>query len=118
MLPTGSGWSRDRHSAVKSWRGVAVGAFIALTVPVAFILLSLLLDVGVLPPDQMHAPLFTMIMFSEVLLGPVGLAVAGWSAGVRGVVAWVLLLITAIPLLSAVWVISALMFGGATDSPF
>jgi hypothetical protein len=66
----------------------------------------------------MHAPWLTVIMFSELLLGPIGLAVAGWSAGVRGAVAWVLLLVTAIPLLSAVWVVSALMFGGATGSPF
>jgi hypothetical protein len=122
VLPTGSGWSRNRHSAVRSWRGVAAGALIALTVPVAFIILSLirslLLDSGVLPSNQVHAPWITMILFSEVFLGPIGLAVAGWSAGVRGVVAWVFLFIAAMPLLSAVWVVSALMFGGATGSPF
>lgn len=118
MLPTDSGWSPNRHSTSRSWRGVAGGALIALAVPAGFIILSLLLDVGVLAPDGMHAPWITMVAFSEVLLGPIGLAVAGWSAGVRGAVAWVLLLISAIPLLAAVWVVSVLMFGGATGSPF
>ena len=118
MLPTRSGWSPNRHSTIKSWWGVAVGALIALAVPVAFIVLALLLNSGVLPSDEMHAPWITMVALSEVLLGPIGLAVAGWSAGVRGVIAWVLLLVIAIPLLAAVWFVGVLMFGGATGSPF
>lgn len=53
----------------------------------------------------MHAPWITMVAFSQVLLGPIGLAVTGWSAGVSGLVAWVLPLVTAIPLLATVWIV-------------
>ncbi len=116
-MPTDPGWSRADDFAVKSWQGTAVGACIALVVPMAFFLLALLLKIGVVPSDQMHAPLLTLIMFSEVLLGPIGIVIAGWSAGVRGFVPWLFLIIVAAPLVGAVWIVSVLFFGGATGSP-
>lgn len=118
MQPTGSGWSGGDHRTVRSWRGVAIGGLIALVVPVTFFVLTLLVNGGALTADSIRAPWLTWILLSEVVLGPIGIVVAGWSAGVRGMPAWVLLLITAVPLLAAVWVASVLMFGGAKGSPF
>src|SRR5512140_1979159 len=115
---TGSGWSGADHRTVRSWRGVAIGGLIALVVPAFIFVLSLLVNIGALSADQVDVPWVTWILVSEVVIGPIGIVIAGWSAGVRGMPAWVLLLITAVPLLAGVWVASALMFGGATGSPF
>jgi hypothetical protein len=118
VVPTGSGWSARDHRRVKSWRGVGIGGCIALAVPAFIFVLSLLVNIGVLSADQVDLPWITWILVSELVIGPIGIMVAGWSAGVRGMPGWVLLLITAVPLLAGVWVASALIFGGATGSPF
>jgi hypothetical protein len=97
---------------------VAIGGFIALVVPVFVFVLSLLVNIGVLSADQVDVPWVTWILVSEVVVGPIGIVVAGWSAGVRGMPAWVLLLISAVPLLAGVWIASVLVYGGATGSPF
>ena len=61
----------------RSWRGVALGGVIALVVPVSLLLLAVLLESGIVSSDLPHDPLLTLIAFSEVLLGPVGIVVAG-----------------------------------------
>ena len=118
MVPTGPGWSTRDHRTVRSWRGVAIGGVIAVIVPVFIFVLSLLVNIGALSAGQVDVPWVTWILVSEVVIGPIGIVVAGWFAGVRSMPAWVLLLITAVPLLAGVWLASALMFGGATGSPF
>src|SRR5665811_2014584 len=40
---------------VKSWRGLVVGAFIALVVPISYWVLALLVENGIAPYDQTHA---------------------------------------------------------------
>jgi hypothetical protein len=97
---------------------VAIGGLIALVVPAFIFVISLLVNIGALSADQVDVPWVTWILVSEVVIGPIGIVVAGWSAGVRGMPGWVLLVITAVPLLAAVWLASAFMFGGATGSPF
>jgi hypothetical protein len=97
---------------------VAVGGLIALVVPASFIGLSSLVNIGVLGADQVDVPWLVWILVSEVVIGPVGITVAGWSAGIRSWPVWVLLYISAVPLLAGVWLVSVLMYGGATGSPF
>lgn len=118
MVRTDSGWSERDHRTVRSWRGVAIGALIALVVPLFIFVLILLVNVGALSADQVDVPWVTWILVSEVVIGPIGIVIAGWSAGVRSMAGWILLLITAVPLLAGVWLAAALMYGGATGSPF
>jgi hypothetical protein len=61
-------------------------------------------------------PLFA-ISLSEVLLGPLGIAVASWSAGLRGA-ALIGLTIVAIPVLVVFWFLSAATLSGALGEPF
>lgn len=118
MVPTRTGWSASDRRTVRSWRGVAIGALIALIVPVFIIVLSLLVDIGALSGDQVDVPWVIWVLVSEVVIGPIGIVVAGWSAGVRSMPGWTLLLISAVPLLAGVWLIAVLMYGGATGNPF
>ena len=117
MGPTGSGWTRNQ-ATVRSWRGVAVGGLIALVIPASIIGLSSLVNIGLLAADQVDVPWLTWILVSEVVIGPFGITVAGWSAGIRSLPAWVLLYISVVPLLAGVWLVSVLMYGGATGNPF
>ncbi len=106
---------------VESWRGLGVGAFIALVVPISYVVLARLVEVGIAPNDQVHTlvPLLDWILFPlGVLLGPIGIVVAGRSAGIRGAFGWLVLMIVAVPALAYLWFISALLYSGATGRPF
>ena len=105
----------------KSWRSVMVGASIALVVPISYWVLALLVENGIAPYDQTHA-LFDLIgllgWISLFLLGPIGIVIAGRSAGVRGALAWLALLIVAIPVLAFVWFVCVATLSGALGNPF
>ncbi|HEY5276079.1 MAG TPA: hypothetical protein VIK38_06020 [Coriobacteriia bacterium] len=118
-----SGWTQPANvgaRTVKSWRGLGVGAFIALVVPISFLVLARLAEAGITPSDQMHTlvPLLDTILFSGVLLGPIGIVVAGRSVGIRGALGWLVLMIVTVPALAYLWFISALLYSGATGRPF
>ena len=106
---------------VKSWWGPVVGAFIALVVPISYWVLALLVENGIAPYDQTHS-LFDLLgllgWISLFLLGPIGIVVAGRSAGVRGALAWLALLIVAIPVLAFVWFVCVATLGGTLGNPF
>jgi len=106
---------------VKSWLGVAAGAFIALVVPISYLALALLVKTGIVPSAQMQTLVHSLdwILFPwGVLLGPIGIVVAGSSAGVRGGCAWLVLIILAVPALASLWLYGALELGAATGNPF
>lgn len=105
---------------VKSRRGLVIGAFIALVVPISYWVLALLVENGIAPYDQMHSllNLFGLISLSELLLGPIGIVIAGRSAGVRGAIAWLVLIIVGIPLLAVVWFLCVATLSGALGNPF
>ncbi len=105
---------------VKSWWGLAVGLFIALVVPISFLVIAKLVENGLAPQDQMQASMgaLTAIALSEVLLGPIGIVIAGRSAGVRGVIAWLALIIVAVPVLAFVWFVCVATLSGALGDPF
>jgi hypothetical protein len=113
--------ANDRAMAVTFWRGLGIGAFIALVVPTVYVVLARLLEVGIVSRDQVHplVPLLDVILFPwGVLLGPIGVVVAGRSAGIRGVFGWFVLMFVAVPALASLWLFSVLVYSGATGRPF
>src|SRR5471032_2266900 len=71
-------------SIMRSGRGVAMGLLVALLVPILCLALAWLLGSGLVSYDQLRAlvnPWFGLA-FAEVLLGPIGIGIALWSAGV------------------------------------
>ena len=117
-----SGWTQPANvgaRTVKSWRGLGVGAFIALVVPISFLVLARLAEAGITPSDQMHTlvPLLDTILFSGVLLGPIGIVVAVRAAGFgRG--EGVAVGIVALPVSAIVWFMCVATLGGALGNPF
>lgn len=105
---------------VKSRRGVVIGAFIALVVPISYWVLALLVENGIAPYDQVRPQLDVLgfISLSEILLAPIGIVIAGRSAGVRGAIAWIALIIVGIPVLALVWLLSVATLSGALGNPF
>jgi hypothetical protein len=55
---------------------------------------------------------------SLLLLGPVGIVVAGRSVGVRGASNWLALLIVALPAYAVVWFVCVATVNGALGNPF
>lgn len=104
---------------VTSPRGLIVGLLIAFGIPISYWVLALLVDHGIAPYDQLHAllgPLGTIALF-EVFLGPLGVGIAGWSAGVRGA-ALIGLIVVAVPVLAFTWFVSVVTLSGALGEPF
>jgi hypothetical protein len=106
-------------SIMRSWRGVAMGLLVALLVPILCLALAWLLGSGLVPDDQLRAlvnPWFGLAL-AEVLLGPIGIGIALWSAGVRGA-ALVALIVVALPVLVVVWFLCLATLSGAMGEPF
>jgi hypothetical protein len=106
--------------AVRSRRGVAVGAFVALVVPVSYAVLAQLLLAGIAPYEETHSLLGLIGLIgwiSLLVLGPVGLAVAGWSAGIRSVLGWLAAIVVVMPLLVVVWFAGVASLSGALGNP-
>jgi len=101
--------------------GVAAGAVIALAVPVAERVIVLLLENRVIGADE-TLPILSifgpLVWLSLLVLGPVGIAVIGWSFGIRRWFAWLSwFLAAALPFL-ILWFLSAAMLSGALGNPF
>ena len=118
-----SGWTEPANMpamTVKSWRGLGVGAFIALVVPTSYLVLARLLEVGIVSRDQVHP----LVQFLDglfpwgVFLGPIGVVIAGRSAGIRGGCGWLVLMIVVVPALASLWLAGVFAYGAATGNPF
>lgn len=106
---------------VRSQRGAAVGAFIALVVPISYRVLAVLVQNGIAPYDQTHALLGTLGLvgvISLVLLGPVGIVIAGRSLGVRGAPGLIALTMGAMPVLAVLWFVCVATLSGTLGNPF
>jgi len=104
---------------VRSYRQVAAGVVVALAVPVFFRLCTLLIEHGIMSIDEpIDWTPSTIIALSEIVLGPLGVVIAGRGAGVRGVIAWIVLLVVTIPILFLVWAFCVLMLSAALGAPF
>ena len=104
----------------KSWRGLAIGALIAIIVPASFGIFGLLLQAGVIQfeRDENTMERLTTIALTEGFLGPIGIVVAGRSAGLRHPLTWLGLFIVAVPLLAVLWFPGVATLSGALGSPF
>ena len=101
--------------------GVAGGFTIALAVPVVERVIVLLLENGVIGPDEARPILSVfgpLVWISLLVLGPVGIAVVGRSLGIRNWFAWLSLFLATVPLFLIVWFLSAAMLSGALGNPF
>ncbi len=106
---------------MRSRAGVAVGAVIALIVPVSALVLAQLIDLQIAPYGLVEDWFPTMgglLWASLLILGPVGIVVAGWSAGLRGWGPWLALLVVSLPLYAYFWFVSAVRFSGTMGNPF
>ena len=106
---------------MRSRTGVAVGALIALIVPMAAVVLAQLVDLRIAPYGLVQDWFPTMgglLWASLLILGPVGIVVAGWSAGLRGWARWLALLVVSLPLYAFCWFGSAARFSGTMGNPF
>jgi hypothetical protein len=118
-LATSAATSDTVAITVKSRWGVAIGVCIALVVPVSYWALALLVQNGIAPYDQTHALLGTLgaVALAEVVLGPLGIGIAGWWGGVRGATL-LALVVLALPVLAVVWFLSVVTLSGALGEPF
>jgi hypothetical protein len=103
----------------RSWRAAAGGALLALFVPLACLALAWLAGSGLVFYDPLRAlviPWFGLVLL-EVALGPIGIAIALWSAGVRGT-ALAALIVLAVPVLGVAWLLCIVTLSGAMGEPF
>jgi hypothetical protein len=96
------------------------GAFIALVVPISALGLALLVQSGIAPYDQTRSSMdaINLVLGSEILLGPIGLVIVGRAARLRGAIAWLALIIVAVPALAFIWLMCLLILSGALGYPF
>lgn len=111
---------QPRAVTTGSRRGVVVGLILAFAIPVSYWVLATLVEHGIAPYDQTHALLGTLslIALAEALLGPIGMGIALWSAGVRGPFALAALIIVTVPVLAIVWFLCVATLSGALGNPF
>jgi hypothetical protein len=103
-----------------SRRGVVLGLILAFAIPGSYWVLALLVQQGIAPYDQVHAllgPLGTIALL-EVLVGPLGIGIVIWSAGIREAAVWAVLFILGIPGLAIVWFFAVAELSGTLGNPF
>jgi len=107
--------------AVRSRSGVVAGLGIASIVPALSLLIPALVQNGIAPAEAMRSMLDVFGFFtwlSLALLGPLGIAVAGRSAGVRTALGWLAVLVVAGPAYLAIWFLGAASLSGGLGNPF
>lgn len=104
----------------RAWGGVIGGALIALVVPISFRIFAQLLEDGLLSVEREGSimGMITTIALTELLLGPIGVAIAGRALGLRSPVAWIVLFGLVTPVLAVVWFICFATLSGALGRPF
>lgn len=100
--------------------GTIVGIVIALAIPVSNGIVALLWGSGLLQLDPEGALVKGLEApgLAGILLGPIGIVIAGWFAGARSFNAWFVLIILGIPLLALVWFYAIVSLGGLAGEPF
>jgi hypothetical protein len=109
-----------------SRRGVALGVIIALGIPALNFGVALLWQLGLLPlgdhdgatPNNALVQALFATVGWELVLGPVGILIAGWSAARRGIGAWISLIIVAGPAVLILWLFAGLYLSFVNGSLF
>jgi hypothetical protein len=109
--------------AIGSRRGIALGALIALALPIAYLSLASLVQRGIIDLDRTEG--FKEMLNSlslqatiGIILILIGISTAGRAAGLTNPFVWLLLFVVAGPLLGFLWFLSYAVLGGALGSPF
>lgn len=102
---------------------MALGALIALGLPVAYLALAFLVQSGAVDPERMGG--FKEVInslglnaFAEVILALIGISTAGQAVRLTSPWAWLLLYVVAVPLVGFVWFLCYATLGGTLGSPF
>ena len=100
--------------------GVIVGLILALALPLLNLLVAQLWERGIVTfdPDGAVIGVLQGTFLWELLLGPLGIVVAGRSAGTRTPLEWFALFGVAIPVLLVLWFIGVASVGGLAGEPF
>ena len=81
---------------IRSRRGLVLGVIACTAVPIT------LLAIGRTPSGAPDATI-SVVASGEVVLGPLGLLLAGWAAGLNGRVTWCVYVAVAVPIVAIVW---------------
>lgn len=108
------------HMSRRQITGTIVGVVVALAIPVSNGVVALLWGSGALQLDPEGALVQGLEApgLAGILLGPIGIVIAGWFAGVRSFSGWFVLIILGIPLLTIVWFYAIASLGGLAGEPF
>ena len=96
-----------------------LGVAVALAVPLLSLSIAFLWDHGILAlePNGAFVQALQSIGPWEIVLGPIGIAISGRSAYVRGI-GWVALFSVAVPALFVFWFLAIAYLGGLAGEPF
>lgn len=105
---------------VKRWAGILIGASVALVVPLSFLAVAKLMEVGIMLIVRESSTMqsLTSIALTEAFLGPIGIVIVGRSARIRGALAWLGYLVVVVPVLAFAWFVCVATLSGALGSPF
>jgi len=108
------------HQPSRWTAGILAGLVIATVVPVPTIVIAALWHNGIveLDPDGALVSTVQSLQVWGLLLGPVGLVLVGYALRLRGVLAWLGLLLWGIPVLVFGWFVGAAWLGGLAGEPF
>jgi hypothetical protein len=100
--------------------GTIAGLMLALAIPVSNGVLALLWGGGMVQLDPEGALVKGLEApgLAGILLGPIGIVIAGWFAGVRTFATWFVLIVLGIPLLTMLWFYAVASLGGLAGEPF
>jgi hypothetical protein len=109
--------------ALRSRRGVIVGAVIALALPISYAVFALLLTNGIVQftREGLLNELISSLSLNAAagfVLALLGIVIAGRAARLQSLWAWLGLMIIGLPVLAFVWFITYATLGGAMGSPF
>lgn len=115
--------------SMRFWLGVGAGAVLALALPAAIWIVGLSLERLAVTAEDVRlrdiaieqarpvTDVLSALVPAELLLGPLGVYIAGRSAGVRGATRWLVLIVATLPLLGGIWLLGTLTMNSALGSP-
>lgn len=100
--------------------GVIGGLLIALALPVLNLVVAQLWNgrIVMFDPDGAVIGFLQATALWEVVLGPIGIVVAGRSASIRSPLGWFNLFLVGIPVLAWLWFVGVASVGGLAGEPF
>lgn len=103
----------------RSRGGFLLGAVVALSVPIASLVVGYASKAGLvhLNVDAQGMVGVNLAELSVIVLGPIGIVIAGRSLGARGGLAWFVVIVVAAPLVAFAWLIGRIYLSNAAGFP-